>query len=439
MRATVFAIGGAWKRSPLYEASPESLRSLQRQGWSIEAHASAPHSGIETARQATSPTSARAARWTAGSRRSASSATAPRSSTATRARPPRRSRNRPVVAFAWPFGAYGADTRTNDPRVAGINLAEARRVYSLGFNEDGQSTFGLLTQADRSHAHRALRDRPHPHAASALRAARARDRGVRTGGLACVVATRSRAKWHSRACATWRPRALVSGRHRAPRHGAAAPAGGTPAARGRRRPDRARADGDAPDLGRARLALGASLVDRAAVARVARRCSPAGASPTTPPIRSRPGLTQRGARLVPVLADPAAARRRPARRTGPCGAGWRCGSASRCVRSDARGIVLDWRDLPPRARASTRVFLHELRVELGAARADRRDRAAGAHACVACARAPTTCARSRGPRGCSCSRGTSTARAASPGRSRRSRSGSRRCARCCAPRRARAC
>ena len=50
------------------------------------------------------------------------------------------------MAFAWPFGAYGADTRTNDPRVAAINLNEARRVYSLGFNEDGQTTFGLLTK-----------------------------------------------------------------------------------------------------------------------------------------------------------------------------------------------------------------------------------------------------------------------------------------------------
>ena len=51
------------------------------------------------------------------------------------------------MAFAWPFGAYGADTRTNDLRLAAINLHEARRVYSLGFNEDGQTTFSLLTQA----------------------------------------------------------------------------------------------------------------------------------------------------------------------------------------------------------------------------------------------------------------------------------------------------
>jgi hypothetical protein len=52
-----------------------------------------------------------------------------------------------VVAFAWPFGAYGADTRTNDRRLAAINLSEARRFYSLGFNEDGQTTFSLLTKA----------------------------------------------------------------------------------------------------------------------------------------------------------------------------------------------------------------------------------------------------------------------------------------------------
>ena len=75
-----------------------------------------------------------------------SSAPARPPSTATRARPREKIANRPVVAFAWPFGAYGADTRTNDARVAAINLDEARRVYSLGFNEDGQTTFGLLTK-----------------------------------------------------------------------------------------------------------------------------------------------------------------------------------------------------------------------------------------------------------------------------------------------------
>jgi peptidoglycan/xylan/chitin deacetylase (PgdA/CDA1 family) len=146
MRATVFAIGDAWKRSPLYEASPEGLRSLQRQGWSIEAHASAPHSGIEAGTGEKLPY--------LSARRSVDGRLETliqfRSRAATEYRKARlaaeKIANRPVVAFAWPFGAYGGDTRTNDGRVAAINLDEARRVYSLGFNEDGQTSFGLLTR-----------------------------------------------------------------------------------------------------------------------------------------------------------------------------------------------------------------------------------------------------------------------------------------------------
>jgi peptidoglycan/xylan/chitin deacetylase (PgdA/CDA1 family) len=147
MGATVFAIGDAWKRSPLYEASPEGLRSLQRQGWSIEAHASVPHSSIAAGGGESLPyLSAR--RSVDGRLESLGQF---RSRAATEYRNARQAAekiaNRPVVAFAWPFGAYGADTRTNDRRIAAINLDEARRVYSLGFNEDGQTTFGLLTRA----------------------------------------------------------------------------------------------------------------------------------------------------------------------------------------------------------------------------------------------------------------------------------------------------
>ncbi len=147
MRATVFAIGNAWKHSPLNEASPDDLRALQRQGWSIEAHASAPHSGIDVGGGEHLPYLS-ALRSTDGQRETLAQF---RSRAASEYRAARAAAekvaSRPVVAFAWPFGAYGADTRTNDARVAAINLAEARRVYSLGFNEDGQSTFGLLTRA----------------------------------------------------------------------------------------------------------------------------------------------------------------------------------------------------------------------------------------------------------------------------------------------------
>jgi glycosyl hydrolase family 18 (putative chitinase) len=76
------------------------------------------------------------------------------------------------------------------------------------------------------------------------------------------------------------------------------------------------------------------------------------------------GLTARGARLVPVLADPqhlagdllasGSMRRRLALRLGV---------ALRAL--DARGVVIDWRDLPVAARGRYAVFVHELRVELG--------------------------------------------------------------------------
>src|SRR6185312_1315010 len=144
MRATVFAIGDAWTRSPLYEASPDGLRSLQRQGWSIEAHASIQRSAIDAGDGESLPYLS--ARRSVDGRLETLAQFRHRA-----AREYREARtaiekiaNRPVVAFAWPFGAYGADTRTNDARLAAINLKEARRVYSLGFNEDGQTTFGLL-------------------------------------------------------------------------------------------------------------------------------------------------------------------------------------------------------------------------------------------------------------------------------------------------------
>ena len=147
MRATVFAIGDAWTRSPLYEASPDGLRSLQRQGWSIEAHASAPLASIQAGGGKSLPYLS--ARRSVDGR--LESLPQFRNRAAHEYRDARQAAekiaHRPVVAFAWPFGAYGADTRTNDPRLAGINLKEARRVYSLGFNEDGQSTFSLLTKA----------------------------------------------------------------------------------------------------------------------------------------------------------------------------------------------------------------------------------------------------------------------------------------------------
>ena len=120
-----------------------------------------------------------------------------------------------------------------------------------------------------------------------------------------------------------------------------------------------------PTLGGARVALGASLVDRAALACLA-RAQPGGRFNYNAADGFTAGLTARGARLVPVLADPehlagellanGPLRRRLAVRLSV---------ALRAL--GARGIVLDWRDLPPAARGQYPIFVHELRVELGQA------------------------------------------------------------------------
>lgn len=76
------------------------------------------------------------------------------------------------------------------------------------------------------------------------------------------------------------------------------------------------------------------------------------------------GLAARGARLVPVLADPGhlaggLLANGPLRRR----LAMRLSVALRAL--GARGVVLDWRDLPPAARRSYPAFAHELRVALG--------------------------------------------------------------------------
>ena len=53
----------------------------------------------------------------------------------------------PPVAFAYPFGAYGAD-RTNDERIAQVLRAEVDRYHSLAFQQDDQHTVPLATCAD---------------------------------------------------------------------------------------------------------------------------------------------------------------------------------------------------------------------------------------------------------------------------------------------------
>ena len=177
-----------------------------------------------------------------------------------------------------------------------------------------------------------------------------------------------RAKWHSRASATWRSLLLSLGVLAAlALAGTAATAAAPSAALPKARP------ASAPIV----LALTATHPTSAALGSLSAHLSSIGLlSPAWLTLQpggqfaynaSDPftqGLTQRGARLVPVLSDPQRlAGDLLANRSRRHQLALRLGVALRAL--DASGIVLDWRDLPPRARATYPRFLHELRAELG--------------------------------------------------------------------------
>jgi peptidoglycan/xylan/chitin deacetylase (PgdA/CDA1 family) len=147
LKATVFMIGGAYRQAPVFYASPDQLRALEHQGWSIEAHALSGHGSVAVGHGHRLPyLSARkvngrsleslpAFTTRVGSDYRDAKIAAERVATA------------PVIAFSWPFGAYGADHRTNDRRTATINVVLARAHYALGFNDDGQETYRLAARA----------------------------------------------------------------------------------------------------------------------------------------------------------------------------------------------------------------------------------------------------------------------------------------------------
>jgi peptidoglycan/xylan/chitin deacetylase (PgdA/CDA1 family) len=149
MHATMFAIGGAYGKSPLIEASDDDLRGLQHEGWSIEAHAVNGHDPVDVGAGKHLPFMA-ALRWLP---------TAKRLETidefrlrvrteldASRAAAEAISR-RPVVAYAWPFGAAGQDGRTNDHGIALVDREEGHRAFPLVFGDVPADTYVPATIA----------------------------------------------------------------------------------------------------------------------------------------------------------------------------------------------------------------------------------------------------------------------------------------------------
>jgi peptidoglycan/xylan/chitin deacetylase (PgdA/CDA1 family) len=143
LKATVFMIGGAYRQAPVFYASPDQLRTLERDGWAIEAHAISGHGSVGVGNGHRLPyLSAR--RVSGGTLESLPSFTTRVAEDYRDARAAaERVAGAPVIAFSWPFGAYGSDHRTNDHRTAAINLRLARSQYALGFNDDGQETYTL--------------------------------------------------------------------------------------------------------------------------------------------------------------------------------------------------------------------------------------------------------------------------------------------------------
>jgi hypothetical protein len=147
LRATVFVIGGAYTQAPVFYASPGQLRSLEHEGWSIEAHGLSGHATVNVGHGRRLPyLAARKMDGTTLEGLPAFAARVGQDYAASKIATAKISK-RPVIAYSWPFGAYGADARTNDHRTAAINLRLVGTQYALGFDDDGQQTYTLAQRS----------------------------------------------------------------------------------------------------------------------------------------------------------------------------------------------------------------------------------------------------------------------------------------------------
>ncbi|HVE45966.1 MAG TPA: polysaccharide deacetylase family protein [Acidimicrobiales bacterium] len=144
MVATMFVITGAAEKPGIYYASWEKLEGYARSGrWDLQSHTSGLHHEQETA---------------AGSELPALTSLSPgesldeyrlrvrvdlrRASTAIEGHVGRR-----PVAFAYPFGAYGAE-RTNHPGIRKVLAEEVARRYHVAFHQDDQEKVPLVSSDD---------------------------------------------------------------------------------------------------------------------------------------------------------------------------------------------------------------------------------------------------------------------------------------------------
>jgi peptidoglycan/xylan/chitin deacetylase (PgdA/CDA1 family) len=141
-RATMFVITGAAEEPGVYYVGWDDLAGYGRGPWDLQAHTDDLHRQQQVGDQSLPALTALAdgESFDEYQRRVARDL---ETADATLAR----YTGRRPVAFAYPFGAYGAD-RTNDAGIRGALANEIGRRYALAFHQDGQDGIELATAAD---------------------------------------------------------------------------------------------------------------------------------------------------------------------------------------------------------------------------------------------------------------------------------------------------
>ena len=141
MAATMFVIAGAASEPGIYYASWDKIEGYARSGrWDIQSHTSESHRDHDSEGEGSLPKlTSLAPGETLDDYRARVRADLADASAAIEKHIGRR-----PVAFAYPFGAYGAD-RSNDPAIIDVVREEVGREHALAFQQDDQETVPLST------------------------------------------------------------------------------------------------------------------------------------------------------------------------------------------------------------------------------------------------------------------------------------------------------
>lgn len=139
-KATMFVITDRASDHGLFYASSGALRGYAKSGrWDLESHTAGQHEMQSTSSGQLPKLTSLTKGETISAYRQRITADLDRAD----AELVRLSGRRPV-AFAYPFGAYGAE-RTNDPRIAAVLRRVLGKRYALAFEQDDQKTVPLAT------------------------------------------------------------------------------------------------------------------------------------------------------------------------------------------------------------------------------------------------------------------------------------------------------